>query len=303
MALDFSSLTTEQRNTKTNNIDQLSTIQILKLINDEDRTVADAVRAALPQIESAVDEIYKTLSKGGKLFYLGAGTSGRLGVVDAAECPPTFSTEPDLVQAIIAGGKEAILVAVEGSEDDQERAAHDLQERGFSTQDILVGIAASGRTPYVIGALEYADRIGAKSIALSCNKDAVMSKYATNKIEVIVGPEILTGSTRMKAATAQKLVLNMLSTTVMIKLGKVYENLMVDVNASNQKLIQRAKNIVVTITGIKENEAEQILEQTEFKVKPAIVMIKAGVTYECAQAALNRSNGMVRSAIELALTN
>jgi N-acetylmuramic acid 6-phosphate etherase len=300
MSVDLSNLTTEQRNDESMQIDQLSTLEVLKLINKEDRTVADAVQHALPQISAAVEAIYHSLKNGGRLFYTGAGTSGRLGVIDAAECPPTFSTEPNLVQAIIAGGDKAILVAVEGAEDSIELGASDLQKLNFSRKDVVVGIAASGRTPYVIGALNFAKSIGAETISLSCNQNSDISKFANYPIEVIVGPEVLTGSTRMKAATAQKMVLNMLSTTVMIKLGKVYENLMVDVKASNQKLIERAKNIVMTVTKADEKMASEVLEKTNYEVKPAIVMIKADVSYEEAIKAIDLADGMVRKAINLA---
>jgi N-acetylmuramic acid 6-phosphate etherase len=300
MSVDLSNLTTEQRNDDSMQIDQLSTLEVLDLINKEDRTVADAVQHVLPQIGAAVEAIYHSLKNGGRLFYIGAGTSGRLGVIDAAECPPTFSTESNLVQAVIAGGEKALLVAVEGAEDSMELGASDLQQLNFSRKDVVVGIAASGRTPYVIGALEYAKSIGAETISLSCNQNSDISKIANYQIEVIVGPEVLTGSTRMKAATAQKMVLNMLSTTVMIKLGKVYENLMVDVKASNQKLIERAKNIVMTVTKADEKMACAILEKTNYEVKPAIVMIKADVSYEEAIKAIDLADGIVRKAINLA---
>jgi N-acetylmuramic acid 6-phosphate etherase len=300
MSVDLSNLTTEQRNDDSMQIDQLSTLEVLDLINKEDRTVADAVQHVLPQIGSAVEAIYHSLKNGGRLFYIGAGTSGRLGVIDAAECPPTFSTEPNLVQAVIAGGEKAILMAVEGAEDSMELGASDLLQLNFSREDVVVGIAASGRTPYVIGALEYAKSIGAETISLSCNQNSDISKIANYQIEVIVGPEVLTGSTRMKAATAQKMVLNMISTTVMIKLGKVYENLMVDVKASNQKLIERAKNIVMTVTKADEKMTCAILGKTNYEVKPAIVMIKANVPYEEAIKAIDLADGIVRKAINLA---
>ncbi len=300
MSVDLSKLTTELRNGDSMKIDQSSTLEVLQLINKEDRVVADAVQLALPQIAKAVDAIYQSLKKGGRLFYIGAGTSGRLGVIDAAECPPTFSTDPDLVQAIIAGGEKALLVAVEGAEDDAELGSSDLDKQNFSSKDVIVGIAASGRTPYVIGALEHAKSIGAETISLSCNLDSEISKMVNHPIEVITGPEVVTGSTRLKAATAQKMVLNMLSTTVMIKLGKVYENLMVDVKASNQKLIERAKNIVMTVTKADEELASAILEKTNYEVKPAIVMINADVTYEEANRAIDLADGLVRKAINIA---
>lgn len=301
MTVDLSNLTTEQRNERTMQIDRLPTSEVLRLINDEDQTVAQAVSHTLPQIEEAIEKIYESIKNGGRLFYIGAGTSGRLGVVDAAECPPTFRTSPDLVQAIIAGGEKALLVAVEGAEDDIEQGKLDLLHHNFTERDVVVGIAASGRTPYVIGALHYAKELGAQTISLSCNKGSEMSKHAGTSIEVIVGPEVLTGSTRMKAATAQKMVLNMISTTVMIKLGKVYENLMVDVHASNEKLIKRAVTIVKTITGESEEVALQYLIKTNYDVKPTIVMIKANVTYECALDVISEANGNVQKAIDFAM--
>jgi N-acetylmuramic acid 6-phosphate etherase len=300
MSLDLSNLTTELRNDNSMQIDQLSTLDVLNLINKEDRVVADAVQLAIPQIGAAVEAVYQSLKNGGRLFYVGAGTSGRLGVIDAAECPPTFSSPPDLVQAIIAGGERALLVAVEGAEDNAELAMNDLKKHGLLSKDVIVGIAASGRTPYVIGALKYAQSIGAETISLSCNLNSEISKIANHPIEVITGAEVLTGSTRMKAATAQKMVLNMLSTTVMIKLGKVYENLMVDVKASNKKLIERAKNIVMAVTKANEQIANTTLEKTNYEVKPAIVMIKADVSYEEAIRAIELAEGAVREAIKLA---
>ncbi|MFT4416255.1 N-acetylmuramic acid 6-phosphate etherase [Fredinandcohnia humi] len=300
MKVNITTLTTEQRNDKSVNIDQLSTAQIIELMNDEDGTVSQAVRSALPQIEQAVEAIYETLKKNGRLFYIGAGTSGRLGVLDAAECPPTFCTPPEMVQAIMAGGESAMFTAVEGAEDDLDGGARDLEQRSFTKHDILVGIAASGRTPYVIGALQYAQSLGATTISLACNQHAEISKYANHSIEVVVGPEILSGSTRLKSATAQKMVLNMLSTTAMIKLGKVYGNLMVDLHASNLKLIERARRIVMDVTGVSYEEAEAVLNITNQKVKPAIVMILAGVSLEKAIVVIDQANGFTRKAIELA---
>jgi N-acetylmuramic acid 6-phosphate etherase len=300
MDVNLTTLTTEQRNLRTKNIDQISTAEILKIINDEDQTVAGAIQKVLPHIEGAVETIYRCLKNGGRLFYIGAGTSGRLGVIDAAECPPTFSTPPELVEAIIAGGEQAIQVAVEGAEDDPEQGANDLKQRDLSSLDVVVGIAASGRTPYVIGALSYANKLGAATVALSCNSNAVISRYADHRIEVIVGPEILTGSTRMKAATAHKMVLNMITTTTMIKLGKIYENLMVDVHASNQKLIERSRHIVMTITDVTYDEAALVLEKANQEVKSAIVMIETGVSFEMAKESIEKADGFVRNAIEIA---
>jgi N-acetylmuramic acid 6-phosphate etherase len=300
LEVNITTLTTEQRNNRSANIDQLSTFEIIKLINQEDSTVAEAVSRALPEIEQAIETIYYTLKNHGRLFYIGAGSSGRLGVLDAAECPPTFCSPPEMVQAIIAGGNSAMFVAVEGAEDSFEKGPKDLEQRGFTASDVVVGIAASGRTPYVIGALRYAREIGAATISLSCNKNAEVSKYADHPIEVIVGPEILSGSTRLKSGSAQKMILNMLTTTTMIKLGKVYGNLMVDLNASNVKLVERSRHIVMEITGVSYEEAVMTLNATNQKVKPAIVMIMAGVSLDAAKAAIAEANGFIRKAIELA---
>ncbi|ALC91435.1 N-acetylmuramic acid-6-phosphate etherase [Bacillus sp. FJAT-18017] len=300
MNVNLTGLTTEQRNERSRNIDQLSTHEIINLMNKEDSSVAEAIQEVLPQIEAAIEVIYHTLKNNGRLFYVGAGTSGRLGVLDAAECPPTFCTPPELVQAIIAGGESAMFTAVEGAEDYPEEGAKDLENRGFNKNDVVVGIAASGRTPYVIGALQYARKIGSATVSLACNQNAEISKYADHQIEVVVGPEILSGSTRLKAATAQKMILNMLSTTTMIKLGKIYDNLMVDLNASNLKLVERAKQIVMEITGASYEQAEKSLKETNQKVKPAIVMLMGGVPVEKANEVIELANGFTRKAIELA---
>ncbi|WP_413375422.1 N-acetylmuramic acid 6-phosphate etherase [Alkalihalobacillus sp. 1P02AB] len=303
MELDLSGLTTEKRNEQTLNIDQLSTLEVLTLMNKEDETVALAVRKCLPTIEQATNVIYEAMKKGGRLFYVGAGTSGRLGVIDASECPPTFRTEPGLVQGIMAGGEKAITTAVEGIEDRPEEGKRDLENAHFGVDDVVVGIAASGRTPYVIGAIEYAASLGAKTIALTANTNSELSEVAECAIEVSVGPEVLTGSTRLKAATAHKMVLNMLSTTTMIKLGKVYENLMVDLNASNLKLKERAKNIVMNATGASEKKAGSTLMKANNDVKVAIVMLRGNVGYEEALTLLQQGNGFVRKAIELTQRN
>jgi N-acetylmuramic acid 6-phosphate etherase len=301
MNVDLSSLVTEQVNSRTQNMDQMTTMEILTIMNDEDRKVAEAVRSKLSQIEAAVECTVKALQRGGRLFYVGAGTSGRLGMVDASECPPTFRTPPELVQGVIAGGQGAMFVAVEGAEDDSELGAKDLQERKLSSRDVVVGIAASGRTPYVMGALAYAKKIGAATIALSCNANTLIGQMCDHGIEVVVGPEALMGSTRLKAATAQKMVLNMLSTTTMVKLGKVYQNLMVDLHANNHKLIERAHRIVMLVTGASQEVAEQTLNETNQEVKPAIVMIRAGVSLEVARKSIENAKGFVRQAIEYAL--
>ncbi|ASN07315.1 N-acetylmuramic acid 6-phosphate etherase [Virgibacillus necropolis] len=296
--MKLSALTTEKRNENSMELDQLSTIDILKTINQEDKKVAEAVADALPKVENAIEQIYQALSKGGRLFYVGAGTSGRLGVIDASECPPTFMTSPEMVQTVMAGGMGAFVNAVEGSEDDERQGAADLKERNLTKHDVVIGITASGRTPYPIGALKFAHSIGAYTVGLSCNENALISRYADCEIEVVVGPEVLTGSTRMKAATAHKMILNMISTTTMVKLGKVYENLMVDVHASNYKLLERAKHTIMEVTNVTYEEAEYALTLTNKEVKPAIVMLECDTTYEKAKYAIQQSNGYVRKAID-----
>lgn len=293
------SLTTELRNEKTMNIDSVSTMDIISAINKEDFKVAAAVQKVLPDIEKAVEWACESLKKGGRLIYIGAGTSGRLGVLDAVECPPTFSTPPDRVLGIIAGGGKAFVRAVEGAEDKEEFGENDLIDVALTANDTVIGIAASGRTPYVKGALRYARKVGAKAVALSCNNNASITKEADIGIEVVVGPEVLTGSTRMKAATAHKMVLNMISTATMIRLGKVYENLMVDVNVSNQKLKDRAVNIIETVTNADYDQALSTLEKANNQVKPAIVMIKTATDYEKAMELLEKADGDVRKAISI----
>src|SRR5690625_82890 len=296
---DISILKTEERNEQSTNIDTLSIENILKMINDEDSTVANAVEQVIPKITEAVDTISESLKKGGRIIYVGAGTSGRIGIMDSVECPPTFSTPPELVQAVIAGGDNAFIEAVEGAEDDMELAVIELIKRKLCSLDIVIGITASGRTPFVISALNYAQSIDAKTISLSSNKNSLISDYAKISIEVDTGPEILTGSTRMKAATAHKLILNMITTATMIKNGKVYENLMIDLHESNHKLKERAKNILMTITDITKQDAEKYLEKTKYDVKSALVMIKTGVSFEKANYFIDRADGLVKTAIDL----
>ena len=296
--MKLSQLTTEQRNKNSMNLDQMTTIELLKTINDEDKKVASAVEGVLAKVSVAIEHIYKALADGGRLFYAGAGTSGRVGVIDASECPPTFMTSPEMVQTVMAGGADAFFHAVEGSEDNESQGEADLKKKNFTNKDVVIGITASGRTPYPIGALKYARSLGAYTISLSCNKDSLISSYADCEIEVIVGPEVLTGSTRMKAATSHKMILNMISTATMVRLGKVHENLMVDVHASNYKLKERAKRIIMEITKVSYGKAAEALLQTNHEVKPAIVMLEAGVTYEEAQNAIKQANGYVREAIE-----
>ncbi len=303
MKIDLSELVTEHRNPDSLHLDRMSVQEILTTINNEDKKIAFAVERVLPEVEDAVNRIVAALRQGGRLFYVGAGTSGRLGVLDAAECVPTYRTPPDLIQAVIAGGRDAITQAAEGIEDDERQAALDLQSRSVTGLDVVVGITASGRTPYPIGALKYARGLGACTIALSCNRQAEISRYADCAIEVVVGPEVVSGSTRMKSATVHKMILTMISTASMVRLGKIYENLMVDVQASNRKLMERAKNMVMDITGVSYGKAEELLLQTNYEVKPAIVMIRADVSLDRAKTALKQSGGHVRDAIEHAKGN
>lgn len=296
---ELARLETESRNPRTINIDRMTTEEIVRLINQEDMSVACCVQKVIPEITAAVEAVYEALANNGRLFYVGAGTSGRIGVMDAVECPPTFSTPPELVQAVIAGGADAFGTAAEGVEDNTEAGAADLRDRGVTKGDVVVGIAASGRTPYVLGALQYAKDVGAVTISLTSNKDSVISQVADIKIEVVTGPEVISGSTRMKAATAHKMVLNMISTSAMIKLGKVYENLMVDLKVSNHKLRERAIRIVETVTQRERSEVEVVLAAASYQVKPALVMMLAGVDFDVAQDAISRAKGHVRRAIEL----
>jgi len=298
--IDLESLVTEQRNPASMDIDKKSTEEMLEIINAEDQKVPLAVGKEIPKIAQAVDTIVDALRKGRRLFYIGAGTSGRLGVLDATEMPPTYSTDPELVQGIIAGGWEALRRSIEGAEDDREAGVKDLLGRGFTSRDVLVGLCASGRTPYVIAALEAARKMGAKTIAVTCNPNSEMAKIVDVAITPVVGPEVVTGSTRMKAGTAQKLVLNMLTTATMIKLGKVYENLMIDLKPLSEKLRERAKKIIITLTEVDYKEANDTFEGAQRNVKAAIVMIKAGVSYEKALDLLEKADGLVWRAIEMA---
>jgi N-acetylmuramic acid 6-phosphate etherase len=290
--------TTEQCNPSTQDVDRRTTAEILEIMNDEDARVPRAVRAALPQIGRAVDEIVARWRRGGRLFYFGAGTSGRLGVLDASECPPTFSSPPEQVQGIIAGGDTALRRSVEAAEDHPEGGAADVERAGVGGNDVVVGIAASGTTPYVIGALQEARRRGAFTVSLCCNRGAPVSAHADVPIEVEVGPEVVTGSTRLKAGTAQKLVLNMLTTASMIRSGKVYGNLMVDLAASNAKLRRRARRIVSTAAGVDDAEADRLLAETGFRAKPAILMALAGCSAAEAARRLDSANGFLRAALE-----
>jgi len=288
---------TEQRNPLSNRLDQLSTIEMVTLMNQLDAQVPQVIAGVLPQIAQVVDEITATLIAGGRLFYQGAGTSGRLAVLDAAELIPTFSAPPDLVIGLLAGGPAAMIHSIEGAEDDEVLGRQDLVDHQFSAQDMVIGIAASGRTPYVLGGLRYATEMGARSAAIVCNPHSPMAAAAPIAIEIITGPELLTGSTRLKAGSAQKMVLNMVSTCAMVKLGKVYENLMVDVQPTNSKLRQRATRIVAEITGLEPAVAATLLEQANWQTKTAVVMGLANVNAAEATARLRVSQGRVREAI------
>ncbi|MBY8883131.1 N-acetylmuramic acid 6-phosphate etherase [Streptomyces sp. PLK6-54] len=289
-------LGTETRNERTAHLDGMPVADLLTAMNDEDQTVALAVRRALPRIAEAVAAAEAALRRGGRLIYLGAGTSGRIGLLDAVECPPTFGTAPEQVMGLLAGGPGAFITAVEGAEDDPELAVADLEAAGLSSADVLVGLAASGRTPYVIGGLRHARATGAATVSVACNADAEVSRHADVAIEVVTGPEVLTGSTRLKAGTAEKLVCNMLSTATMVRLGKVYGNLMVDVRATNAKLVDRARRIVVQATGAEPDDAERALAQAGGHAKTAIVMLLTGMTCDEAAEALRRGDGSIRSA-------
>ncbi len=289
---------TESQNPRTADIDQLSTLDMLGRINEEDAKVAEAVHGALPQIAQAVDAIAERMGRGGRLIYVGAGTSGRLGVLDAAECVPTFSTDPGEVVGLIAGGLGAMTNSVEGAEDNREAGRSDLLALTLTADDSVVGIAASGRTPYVLGAIEAAKEIGAITIGISCNVPAPLLDVVEIGIGVPVGPEVITGSTRMKAGTAQKLVLNMISTGVMVRLGKVYGNLMVDVRPTNSKLVDRARRIIVQVTGIQYDTAAMLLEESGNQVKTAIVMAQKGVSADEARALIREAGGRLREVID-----
>ncbi|WP_330240002.1 N-acetylmuramic acid 6-phosphate etherase [Streptomyces sp. NBC_00525] len=290
-------LTTEAFRPELAEIDRLSTAEIARIMNGEDRTVPDAVGDRLPQISAAIDAVAERMARGGRLIYAGAGTAGRLGVLDASECPPTFNTDPAVVVGLIAGGPSAMVTAVEGAEDSKELAAADLTALGLTTDDTVVGISASGRTPYAIGAVEHARTEGALTLGLSCNAGSALGAAAEHPIEVVVGPELLTGSTRLKAGTAQKLVLNMISTITMIRLGKTFGNLMVDVRASNEKLRARSRRIVALATGASDDEIETALAATDGEVKNAILTILGRVDGPTAAALLSDSSGHLRAAL------
>lgn len=296
--IDLSVLVTESRNKETMGLDQMTPLEIVTLMNREDGKAVEAVEEVLPQIAQAIAWCTDSLKQKGRIIYIGAGTSGRLGVLDAVECPPTFGVSPDVVVGLMAGGTPAFVKAVEGAEDSQTMGEEDLKEIHLSPADIVIGLAASGRTPYVIYGLRYAKKIGCRTVAVSCNRDSEIGKEADLAIEPVPGPEVLTGSTRLKAGTVQKMVLNMISTGSMVGIGKVYQNLMVDVVQTNMKLITRAENIVMTATGCTREEARDSLEEAEGSVKLAITMILLQCGAKSAKTRLNRAGGYVRNAIQ-----
>ncbi|WP_145523361.1 N-acetylmuramic acid 6-phosphate etherase [Virgibacillus sp. SK37] len=288
-------LTTELRNPHSIDIDIKPIREILEIMNQEDSKVPTAIAKEIPQIERAVNFVIESFTQGGRLIYIGAGTSGRLGILDASECPPTFGVSHDLVQGLIAGGSKAITEAIEGAEDNNTLGGDDLKAISLTEKDTVIGIAASGRTPYVIGGLQYANEIGAKTVSISNNKDSEIGKIANVKIEVVTGPEIITGSTRLKAGTSQKLVLNMITTAAMIGIGKVYQNLMVDVQPTNKKLIERSKHIIMEATNADYETAADYLKKANYNVKAAIVMILLNCTFDQAVKKLEESKGFIRN--------
>ena len=294
----LSTLITEQRNPNSKHVDSLSALEIVQLMNEEDKQVPLAIEKCLPQIAQAVECIVAAFQQGGRLVYIGAGTSGRLGVLDASECPPTFGVSPEMVKGIIAGGERALRHPIEGAEDSKSQAVVDLQTIQFSSKDVLVGIAASGRTPYVIGALEYAKSLGSVTVSIASNPNSAMANIVDIAIDTVVGPEVLTGSSRLKSGTAQKLVLNMLTTASMILMGKCYQNLMVDVQASNEKLKARAIRIVMQATDCDKALAEETLKQADQNAKLAIMMILSGLDRSQAEALLEKHQGKLQLALK-----
>lgn len=288
---------TEDRNPKSLGLDLKSVRQTLEIINQEDRKIAYAVSEALDQIEALVDEVIETFKRGGRLFYLGAGTSGRLGVLDASETVPTFSVDPKMVTGLIAGGDYALRHPIENAEDSLDAAKKGLVNENLRSEDFVLAIAASGRTPYCLGAVEYARELGAKTGSISCNKNSVLSQYVDYPIEIETGPEVLSGSTRMKAGTATKMVLNMISTTAMVKIGKVYDNLMVDLRPTNKKLVDRARKIIGEVTGVSYERATEVLNEANNEVKPAIIMAEKNVSYTKAKEILEENKGFIREGL------
>lgn len=293
--MDLNKLATEQRNELSMALDTLSPIEFVTVMNQEDQKVAIAIEKVKHLIAGLIEESTKRFKMGGRLIYMGAGTSGRLGVLDAAECVPTFGTTPDQVIGLIAGGEKAVTVAVEGAEDDALLGESDLRHLNITSKDIVIGIAASGRTPYAIGGLNYANQVGALTGSISCNPDSAIGKIATHPIDVSVGPEILTGSTRLKSGTAQKLILNMISTGIMVGIGKVYQNLMIDVQPTNEKLVERSIGIIGEVTGLNKGEATELFYESDKQVKVAIVMGLNHVSKVEAMNILNKNNGFIRS--------
>lgn len=296
--VDLTKLTTETRNKNTMDLDKMSSIEIATAMNMEDEKVITAVRDALPQISEVIDICTEKLKGGGRIIYMGAGTSGRLGLLDAVECPPTFGVPSDLVVGLIAGGSSAFIKAVEGAEDSKTLGVEDLKALNLTSKDVVIGIAASGRTPYVIHGLKYAREVGCKTAVVVCNKDSEMAKYSDIAIELVVGPEVLTGSTRLKAGTSQKMALNMISTGSMVGIGKAYHNLMVDVMQTNEKLVTRAENIIIEATDANRETARKALKESNGKVKTAIIMILLNCNYDEAEIRLEKAEGHVRYALE-----
>ncbi|EFS16058.1 MULTISPECIES: N-acetylmuramic acid 6-phosphate etherase [Staphylococcus] len=292
-------LTTETRNTQTMHLDEMTIQDALLTINREDQKVPKAIEQVIPQLSQVITSAIQRFNRGGRIIYIGAGTSGRLGVLDAAECVPTFNTRPEEVVGIIAGGQKAMTVAVEGAEDDSEQGAQDLKDIQLNDNDIVIGISASGRTPYVKGALTYANDIHADTVALSCNTNSEISACAEHILEVNVGPEVLTGSTRLKSGTAQKLILNMISTMTMIGVGKVYDNLMVDLRPTNKKLVNRSITIIQDICDLDEQDAQTLYEEAGNHIKTAVVMYLCNTTKEDAETRLYKSNGVIKQAINV----
>ena len=299
MELNLTGMTTERRNPRTMQLDTMSELEIVTVMNEEDARVPLAIAKKLPEVAQAAHWAAEAFAAGGRLFYMGAGTSGRLGVLDAAECPPTFGVDPGQVVGLIAGGERAFIKAVEGAEDDRDLGRSDLEAHGLTAKDVVVGIAASGRTPYVLGGLAYARSVGCKTAAIACNPGSAVGKAADLAIEVEVGPEVLTGSTRLKSGTAQKLILNMISTASMVRAGKAYQNLMVDVMQTNEKLHVRAENIVIDATGVDRAEARRAIDAASGSVKCAITMLLAGCGAEEAARRLEEAGGHVRAAVGL----
>lgn len=291
--MNLEGLTTEARNEATKKIDQVSTLEMVTLINQEDQKVAQAIEKVLPQIAAAIDAAAERFKKGGRLIYCGAGTSGRLGALDAIELTPTYSVSPERVFGILAGGEKAMYQAIEGAEDSKELAIEDLTQHQLTARDVVIAIAASGRTPYAVSAIEYGKKVGALTISVTCNNQSPMNQLAEIGIAPIVGPEVITGSTRMKAGSAQKMVLNMFSTGIMVKVGNIYQNLMVNVQPTNEKLIQRATNIIKEAAEIEESQAKEYLEAAQLEVAPAIVMAKAHVDFQKAKQLLAEHDGRI----------